>query len=100
MTLNVSERHAAIGGALATAIPVVANQARLDRMLVDLADDVFEGDRSRARLVAAGLFGAAGLAMIAFTLRGGISGNQGAVFMSLGFGFLGLAVESYLSGVA
>jgi hypothetical protein len=100
MALQVSERHAAVGAGVATALPVAVNQVGLDQMLGDVADRVFEGDRAVAGRIVAGVFGALGLALAALGIVGPLNGTAGILSISAGVSSLGIAVEALMAGGA
>jgi len=97
MAFNQEERHAALGAGIAAGVPVAFNAVGVESLIVDLADAVFEGDRTRAAQFTAAGFALSGLALIGTAVfGGGIDGVPGIVAISLGMTLLGLAVESIM----
>ncbi len=94
MTFNVEEKHAVAGAGAAMAVPVIANQAGMDSLIVSLADTVFEGNRGSASFTTGIASIAIGVFMILGAILGDIDDWLGVLLAGLGTGFIGLGIES------
>lgn len=98
MTFNVEEKHAVAGATAAMAVPTVADAAGVDRLIVSLADTVFEGDRGSASFVSGIGFTVIGAAMILGAIFAPVDDYIGVTTVGLGTGFVGLGIESFAEG--
>jgi hypothetical protein len=96
MALQVQERNAAIGAAVAAGIPVATNALgfNLEDHVVNLADAVFEGDAGSAAFVSGIGFTILGGLFVLAAWIGPLNGNAGIASMGLGMGLFGLGAQS------
>jgi hypothetical protein len=100
MAFNDEEMHALAGSAIASFVPVGINALGIDSMVTDVADAVFEGDRSRAATWTGAAFALMGIGLLAVAIVGdGIDGMPGIVAVSLGMTHIALAVEIFMEGM-
>jgi len=97
MALQVSERQAAFGAALAAGGPVVLNAGgiNLDEHMVEFADMIFEGDVGSAAFVSGVGFTLIGLGLILAAWVGPLNGRRGMTAMGLGIGAFALGMQSF-----
>jgi hypothetical protein len=98
MTFNVEEKHAVVGAGTAMAVPTLADAAGVDRLIVSLADAVFEGDRGSASFVSGIGFSTIGAVMILGAILADVDDWMGVTLVGLGTGFVGLGIESLAQG--
>jgi len=79
-------------------IPVLANEVGVDRLLVDLANAVFEGDTGSAGFVSAVGFTSVAAVLLGAAIFGPLSGFYGIMAVGFGMGALGLAVSTAREG--
>lgn len=97
MPIQVQERNAAIGAAVAAGIPVVTNALgfNIEDHVVSLGNAVFEGDAGSAAFVSGFGFTLLGAAAILGAWIGPLNGSAGITAMGLGMGFFGIGLQSF-----
>lgn len=84
MAFNVEERNALVGAAGPAIGTLVVGQADIDARLTDLANQIFEGDRSTAARWVGGGLALAGVVAFAAAIFTGIDDIMGMAAIAVG----------------
>lgn len=98
MTLTSKESTALASSLLSAGIPTAFQLADGGRLATSLANAVFEGDRSAARLWGGFLFGIAALTLAAAAVIGPYNGTAGQFCLAAGVASVMLAVIVVVEG--